>query len=130
MKSVVKEVCLYGLEQHLSVIDRIICDLEIEPFAFDVKLILVEAVMNAFTHGNQSDCTKPIHIRYSITGGCLKVQVEDCGTGFEHESIPEEIDDEDLLQETGRGLFLIRCFSDRMQIIRNIIHIEKKLTCQ
>ncbi|WP_379129508.1 ATP-binding protein [Paenibacillus sp. sgz500958] len=128
MESLEKEVSFCGLENHQGIIDGIIRELHIEDVAFDVKLILVEAVMNAYYHGNLSDRSKPISIRYSRYGSHLQLQVEDCGEGLGDKKIPSEVNDDDLLQETGRGLFLIRCFSDRVHMIRNVIYIEKNLT--
>ncbi|WP_410514916.1 ATP-binding protein [Paenibacillus sp. BR2-3] len=128
MESIHKEVSLYGIEHHQGVIDTIIRELRIEACAFDVKLILVEAVMNAHYHGNQSDSAKPIMIRYSVRNRCLNIQVEDCGEGFKQLIFPDEIKNEHLLDEGGRGLYLIRCLSDNVKMIQNTIHINKTLT--
>lgn len=128
METVQNEVRLCCLEHCHDVIDEIIKDLRIEACAFDVKLILSEAIMNAHCHGNQKDCTKPIYIRYKLKDKHLNIQVKDCGNGTEKFSIPEEIDNDDLLDDGGRGLFLIRCLSDHVEMIHNTIHIDKTLT--
>jgi serine/threonine-protein kinase RsbW len=124
-----KEVMLYGLDHHHGIIDGIIRELNIEANAFDVKLILAEAVTNAHYHGNQSDCTKPIYIRYLLQGNHLNLQVEDSGLGGGQRLIPDELEEDRLLDESGRGLYLIRCFSDNVELIDNTIHIDKTLLC-
>jgi serine/threonine-protein kinase RsbW len=130
MESFHKEVTLYGLRSQQSVIDHIIEDLQLEDDAFDVRLILVEAVTNAHYHGNQSDGSKPIMVRYSLEKECLSIQVEDSGEGTGTLVFPEQMNTEDLLEEGGRGLFLIRCLSDHVEMIRNTIHINKMLTLE
>ncbi|MCL6458780.1 MAG: ATP-binding protein [Gorillibacterium sp.] len=127
MDAVQKEVTLYGLGDHQSCIDEIIEELDLGAHAFEVKLILMEAVINAYHHGNLGDCTKPIHIRYLLKDKQLHLQVEDCGGGGGKVSIPEKLDDANLLEEGGRGLYLIRCFSDRVEMIQNALHISKCL---
>jgi serine/threonine-protein kinase RsbW len=128
----VKEVVLFGLDHHQGLIDGIIRDLgpEVEQVAFDVKLILAEAVTNAYFHGNGEDCTKPIYIRYSLDGSHLNLQVEDTGGKSGYRDIPLDIDESRLLDEGGRGLYLIRSFSDHVEMVDNTINIVKILECQ
>lgn len=127
MEDCLKEVLLYGLESHQCIIDGIIRELDIEESAFDVKLILTEAITNAYYHGNNSDCTKPIFIRCQLEGNHLHIQVKDSGQGAGGLIIPEQLDEEDLLCEGGRGLYLLRCFSDHVEMIDNTMHIDKTL---
>ncbi|WP_052098503.1 ATP-binding protein [Paenibacillus stellifer] len=109
-----KEVIVYGLERHSGVIDGIIRDLQLEEAAFAVKLMLTEAVTNAYSHGNGCCDTKPITIRYSLSDGLLSVQVEDEGGGIDPGFLSDTIEEADLLAESGRGLFLIRSFADEV----------------
>ncbi|WP_342561685.1 ATP-binding protein [Paenibacillus sp. FSL R7-0345] len=127
MEALHKEVMFCGLGSHLTIIDNIIQELELEPYAFDIRLILMEAVTNAYYHGNLSDCTKPIIIRYLLCGGLLNLQVEDSGDGAGELLIPQAIADEELLEDGGRGLYLIRCFSDSVEMIRNTMFISKSV---
>ncbi|MDF9844862.1 MULTISPECIES: ATP-binding protein [unclassified Paenibacillus] len=127
METVQKEVIFCGLGNHQVIIEDIIQDLELEPYAFDIRLILMEAVTNAYYHGNLSDCTKPITIRYLLCGGLLNLQVEDSGDGERDLLIPQEISDGELLEDGGRGLYLIRCFSDSVEMIHNTMFISKNV---
>lgn len=122
-----KEVMMYGLDQCHGIIGGIIRDLDLEPSAFDVRLILSEAITNAYYHGNQGDCTKPIYVRYQREGNRLQLQIEDTGPGMDRLAIPEEPGPEELLDEGGRGLYLIRCYSDHVAMVDNVIHIDKTL---
>ncbi|MCE3201803.1 ATP-binding protein [Paenibacillus sonchi] len=125
MNAVQKEIRLYGLEQQQRIIDGIIQELGLEDYAFDIRLILIEAITNAYYHGNLSDCTKPIIVRYLLSGKRLELQVEDSGEGSGSLVFPETISGDELLDEGGRGLYLIRCFSDKAEMIRNTMYISK-----
>ncbi|WNS44609.1 ATP-binding protein [Paenibacillus sp. MMS20-IR301] len=127
MGAVQKEVMLRGLECHQMIIDGIIEELNLEAYAFDIRLILIEAVTNAYYHGNLSDCSKPITIRYLLRDKLLKLQIEDSGAGGGVLLFPETISNEELLEDGGRGLYLIRCFSDTVERVDNTMYISKSI---
>ncbi|WP_074087833.1 MULTISPECIES: ATP-binding protein [Paenibacillus] len=125
MRAVQKEIRIHGLEQHQRIIDGIIEELHLEAYAFDIRLILIEAITNAYYHGNHSDASKPIIIRYLLSGEQLELQVEDSGEGAGTLVFPDMISSDELLDEGGRGLYLIRCFSDQVDMIHNTMYISK-----
>ena len=130
MTGINNEVILYGLDKYSQTIDRIISELDIgdnPDICFDIKLMLVEALNNAYLHGNGSDAGKAIKLRYSYYGENIRFEVEDTGKGFENVVIPEGLPDSNLLNNCGRGLFLISCISDRMEMKGNVIIIEKQI---
>jgi serine/threonine-protein kinase RsbW/non-specific serine/threonine protein kinase len=67
-----------------------------------VQLALQEAVNNAFRHGNGSDPSKCIFVRYLLTATEVLLEVEDQGHGFDPKPC--------LAGPGGRGLFLIRTY--------------------
>ncbi len=121
------EFILYGLKNHKEVIDKIIKDLNLLEDCFDIKLILTEALTNAFKHGNKSNDKKPIYLRYIYHDTTIEFEIEDCGNGFENLTIPNQLVEEDLLNDHGRGLFLINCMADKMEFRNNILVIQKYL---
>lgn len=122
------EFVLYGLSNYESVIDEIIKELNAESNYFDIKLILTEALTNAFIHGNEGKVDKPIYLRYTYNNGNIVFEIQDSGSGFKDSSILDEnISDEDLLNSSGRGLFLIKCMSDKVELKDNSLIIEKAL---
>ena len=121
------ELELYGLNNYNEAIDEIINNLSITQDSFDIRMILTEAITNAYRHGNRCDCNKPIHIRYSVSNNMLHIQVEDCGTEVTADNLLKDINIENLLDEGGRGLYLIQCFSDRMVMKNNILDVHKSL---
>ena len=128
LKTKSKEFVLYGLSKYKEVIDEIIGDLNLFNQCFDIKLILTEALTNAFKHGNKGNVDKPIYLRYTYTGLDIKFEIEDSGNGFENVLISNEASEENLLNDGGRGLFLIQSIADKIELKKNILLIQKSLT--
>ncbi len=68
---------------------------------------LTELVNNAILHGNQSDPSKKVTITVSLQGKTLSVRVQDEGSGFDPEALDNPVSPENLLKESGRGIFLV-----------------------
>jgi serine/threonine-protein kinase RsbW len=116
---------LYGLDSLDTKLDSIIDELGLEKYRFETKLILIEAVTNAFIHGNNRDISKPISISFNLEGSLLKIDVTDCGRGFNTLQVREDIDDKDILSESGRGLYLINCYTDEVEFKGSSIIMKK-----
>lgn len=71
-----------------------------------------EAVNNAILHGNKKDYTKKIAVTAGIIENQVVITVKDEGMGFDFVNIPATLPD--VKQERGRGLFLIRKFTDEL----------------
>lgn len=82
----------------------------------DVAISVSELVNNAIIHGNKSDIAKQVDIRFSVTDTALKVIIIDEGEGFDADSVENPIDDNNLLKEVGRGIFIVKSFVDDVQI--------------
>jgi serine/threonine-protein kinase RsbW len=101
------------------------CD---EHTVFSVKLALEEAVMNAIQHGNKMDPTKKVKISYHLDDERIEICVEDEGSGFDPNDIPDCTEDERLENPYGRGIFLMRSFMDKVHYneLGNKVILEKK----
>lgn len=86
-----------------------------EHTAFNIKLSLHEAIINAVKHGNQLDPDLSVQVDIAKQGGQLVIQVNDQGAGFDFTSIPDPITPENLEKLNGRGLFLIQNAMDRVE---------------
>ncbi len=75
-----------------------------------------EAVNNAILHGNKRNPRKVVHIGCYIRGHILVMSVRDSGAGFDPETLANPLADENLLKESGRGIFLIRSLIDDVSI--------------
>ena len=83
-----------------------------EEVIFDVHVGFEEALRNAMIHGNKSHPKKKVKIETEITDEWVMIIVEDEGTGFDLESLPDPTIEENLLKESGRGVYLIRHLMD------------------
>ena len=79
-----------------------------------------ECVINAITHGNRNDPAKKIFVDFEVEdrGGerSLVVTVRDQGEGFELSSLTNPLAPENILNTSGRGIFLVRQFMDEVKI--------------
>jgi serine/threonine-protein kinase RsbW len=81
-----------------------------------VGVALREAVVNAFRHGRSPDGS-PTRIGLHLTGDSLVITVRDRGPGFDPESVPDPCCDDNLARGTGRGLFYMKRFTDRVSFV-------------
>ncbi|HUP38613.1 MAG TPA: ATP-binding protein [Vicinamibacterales bacterium] len=81
-----------------------------------------ESVVNAITHGNASDPAKLVFIDYSVSyepdPPDFIVAVRDQGHGFDPQTIKDPLTPENMLNTSGRGIFLIRQFMDDVSMRR------------
>jgi serine/threonine-protein kinase RsbW len=75
---------------------------------------LREAVANAVRHGNRQDPDRNVRVAYKIENSTVTIRVEDEGEGFNLEDIPDPTDTENLLRPSGRGIFYMRQFMNRV----------------
>lgn len=79
---------------------------------FTGVLLASEAVTNAIEHGNKNDQSKQVVIEFRIRAGRSECWVEDEGDGFVREDIADPLASENLLEDGGRGIFLIERMAD------------------
>ena len=79
---------------------------------FAVRLALDEALANAIKHGNNSDPTKKVCVRFCIEDSKITLSVRDEGLGFDRRCIPDPTEDDRLEIPCGRGLLLMRSYMD------------------
>lgn len=84
-----------------------------------ISMAVREAAVNAVLHGNSYDPKKRVIIAFESTGEALTVSVRDEGKGLNPGEIPDPLAPENLLKQSGRGIFLIRAFMDEVKF-RNL----------
>lgn len=82
---------------------------------FAVRLCLEEVINNAMEHGNRDDPEKTVYLALKKSDGGFWVKVRDEGEGFDHEEWERSWAERPLLSERGRGLVLVRHYSDGLQ---------------
>jgi serine/threonine-protein kinase RsbW len=81
----------------------------------NVVTSVIEAIANAITHGNKTDVTKKIAIAIHVDQHTLNIEIQDEGNGFDVANLPNPLAPENLLKPSGRGIFLIKSFMDRVE---------------
>jgi serine/threonine-protein kinase RsbW len=81
-----------------------------------IAMAVREATVNAVLHGNAYDPAKKVLVSYETTGDALVVTITDQGGGLDEASLPDPLNPENLLKQSGRGIFLIRAFMDEVKI--------------
>jgi len=94
-----------------------------------VRLCLDEALLNAVMHGCQYDAAKTVRVRAYAGAGKWSVLVEDPGKGFKEEDLPDPNAAENLLEESGRGILLMRSLMDEVSYWRggSAVLLSRKL---
>ena len=82
-------------------------------------VVVTEAVNNSIMHGNKRNRSKKVHISCSTNGRVLTVKVRDEGKGFNPEIVPNPLQEDNLLRESGRGVFLMRQLMDSVTYNKN-----------
>ncbi len=74
-----------------------------------------EGMINAILHGNQYDPAKRVNLTFERNQQELIVTITDEGKGFIPEEVPDPLAPENLLKQSGRGIFLMRTFMDEVR---------------
>jgi len=80
-----------------------------------ISLAVVEAGTNAIQHGHGHDGVTPVDLRFELLPDRLRVTVHDSGPGFRPPAeSPDMTSPEHLLDQRGRGIFIMRACMDRV----------------
>ena len=78
-------------------------------------LAVTEAVTNAIIHANKCDETKKVQMNVVKEGGKLTITIKDEGKGFDPSKVPDPTSPENLLKDSGRGLYLMKIYTDELK---------------
>jgi serine/threonine-protein kinase RsbW len=76
----------------------------------NLLLSVTEATTNAIIHANKSDPTKKVRISVKETENQVEVTIKDEGIGFDPKKVPDPTNPENLLKDSGRGIYLMRVY--------------------
>ena len=85
----------------------------------NIMVAVTESVNNAIRHGNKFDKDKNVFLSLHVAPDHLKFEVEDEGSGFDTESLPDPTAVENLENPGGRGIFLMRNLCDEVKFTNN-----------
>lgn len=87
-----------------------------EEESYQLGYAVREAMVNAVVHGNGYSANKRVHLTVGSTGTQMSVMIEDEGQGFAADEQADPLAEENLLNQSGRGIMIIRAFVDEFKI--------------
>ena len=75
-------------------------------------LAVTEAATNAIIHANKCDPSKLVKIHAQINDSKLIIKIKDEGKGFDPSKLPDPTEPENLLKDSGRGVYLMKVYMD------------------
>ncbi len=99
-----------------------------------IDMAVHETVINAIAHGNQRDPNKRVWLRFQIHSDRLEIRIRDQGRGFDPSRVADPLEDRNLLNVSGRGVFLTRTFMDEYRVEKargggTEVVLVKRLNC-
>lgn len=83
---------------------------------YNAVLLVSEAVTNAIEHGNKMDPDKEVEMNIWTTDEYVDITVQDQGEGFASGEVENPLDQSNLLEDHGRGIFLMKQLADALTI--------------
>jgi serine/threonine-protein kinase RsbW len=78
----------------------------------NLSIAITEAVGNAILHGNKKDPRKSVDIIFRLSAKQIRVTVKDQGGGFDPKDLTNPTDPQNILKESGRGIFILKSLMD------------------
>ena len=98
-----------------------------------LAISVTEIVGNAIVHGNKKDKNKKVTVDFDYKDNTITVSIQDEGDGFNEKTIANPLEPENLLKESGRGIFIVRALMDEVDFIRSkkgtTVRLVKKTKC-
>lgn len=98
-----------------NLVDRVCSGLGVQEDAYGNVLVAVtEAVNNAIQHGNVLNNELYVDVAVGDKSDEFCFNIKDEGVGFNFDDLPDPTAPENLLKESGRGIFLMRNLADEV----------------
>ncbi|NQT27831.1 ATP-binding protein [candidate division KSB1 bacterium] len=81
----------------------------------NLAIAVTEAVGNAIMHGNKKDPKKEVVIQYKLGPHAIHVSIADEGGGFNPDQIANPLNPDNLMKESGRGIFILKQLMDEVK---------------
>jgi anti-sigma regulatory factor (Ser/Thr protein kinase) len=110
------------------------CEAVSQKLRLNFRVGLVEALSNAMIYGNGRDPSKRVLVEVFLQGGSVSARVTDEGSGFDPRAVPDPTAPTHLLEDRGRGLFLMRemmdevRFNDSGNSVTLILHLPPEVS--
>jgi len=78
-------------------------------------LAVTEATTNAIIHANKCNPEKLVKVHAHIEDSKLIIKIKDEGKGFDPSRLPDPTEPENLLKDSGRGVYLMKVYMDEVK---------------
>jgi len=95
-----------------------------------VFLCLSEAVINSINHGNQYDKQKEVSIQANCKDELISIRISDEGDGFDYSNLKNPVQSENIKNESGRGIHIIKSLSKELEFEEEGKCIQFKIECK
>jgi serine/threonine-protein kinase RsbW len=82
----------------------------------EIGIATRESLVNAVAHGNRYNVRKKVTLRVEAFGDRIEIRIADEGGGFNPDKVPNPLEENNLLRESGRGLLMMRAFMDEFKV--------------
>ena len=89
-----------------------------EEVRYQIGMAVRESMVNAVVHGNRYNENKRVRLEVQKEPDKLTIKVADEGRGFDPKDLPDPLAEENLMNQSGRGIFLIQAFMDEFEVRR------------
>ncbi|MDP4268013.1 MAG: ATP-binding protein [Bacteroidota bacterium] len=93
-------------------------------FFGNIIVAITEAVNNAIKHGNNNNPEKRVTINFEYKPNGLSFTIKDEGNGFNYTNIPDPTDPGSSLEDSHRGIFLMKNLADEIHFYNNGSSVE------
>lgn len=87
-----------------------------EEARYELGMAVREIMTNAVVHGNRYSLNKKVHLVVRLEHNSVLVKIGDEGDGYAPEGQPDPLADENLLNQSGRGMMIVRAFVDEVSV--------------
>jgi anti-sigma regulatory factor (Ser/Thr protein kinase) len=82
---------------------------------YNLLVAIQEALANAVVHGCGNNPSETVHCHVECNDSAIAITVRNPGPGFDVSSLPDPTSRENLAEEHGRGIFLLRSLMDEVR---------------
>ena len=86
-----------------------------EEKADNIAIVVTELVNNAIIHGNKNNPEKKVIVKVAYYTDRVEISVKDEGIGFDPTRLKDPTDPANIWRENGRGIFLVKNLTDRVE---------------
>lgn len=83
---------------------------------YELGMAVREIMTNAVVHGNRYSLNKKVHLVVSREENAVLVKIGDEGDGYTPDCQPDPLAEENLLNQSGRGMMIVRAFVDEVSV--------------